>query len=93
LIDPALDESERLMVRGLRSTIEGRISLAAAYAGHLSAMPDTELIHTLAQCLDLDPIEKQMLLERPGLRQRAEALAELLEMKRLGASMRGGAVH
>ena len=46
-----------------------------------STMPDDDLINGLAQYLDLDPIEKQALLEQRGLRARAESLVELLEMK------------
>jgi len=46
-----------------------------------SAMPDEDLVNALAQYLDLEPLEKQALLERHGLRARAEALVELLEMK------------
>jgi uncharacterized protein len=46
-----------------------------------SAMADEELVNALAQYLDLEPIEKQALLERQCLRSRAESLVELLEMK------------
>ena len=46
-----------------------------------SAMPDEDLVNALAQYLDLEPIEKQALLEATCLRSRAEALVELLEMK------------
>lgn len=46
-----------------------------------SGMADEELVNALAQYLDLEPVEKQALLEREGLRSRAESLAELLEMK------------
>jgi Lon protease-like protein len=46
-----------------------------------STMSDDDLINGLAQYLDLDPIEKQALLEQRGLRARAESLVELLEMK------------
>ena len=35
----------------------------------------------LAQYLDLEPLEKQALLEQHSLRRRAESLVELLEMK------------
>ena len=44
-------------------------------------MADEELVNALAQYLDLEPIEKQALLERQCLRSRAESLVELLEMK------------
>ena len=46
-----------------------------------STMADDDLINGLAQYLDLDPIEKQALLEQRSLRARAESLVELLEMK------------
>ena len=46
-----------------------------------SGMADEDLVNALAQYLDLEPIEKQALLERHCLRSRAESLVELLEMK------------
>ena len=46
-----------------------------------SGMPDEDLVNALAQYLDLEPIEKQALLEAPCLRSRAESLVELIEMK------------
>lgn len=46
-----------------------------------SGMADEELVNALAQYLDIEPIEKQALLERESLRSRAESLVELLEMK------------
>jgi Lon protease-like protein len=50
-----------------------------------SGMADEELVNALAQYLDLEPLEKQALLERRDLRARAESLVELLEMKMLTA--------
>ena len=52
-------------------------------------MPDADLVHTLAQSLDLEPLEKQALLERDNLCLRAQSLVELLEMKQLLAKMPG----
>jgi len=46
-----------------------------------AAMSDEDLVNALAQYLDLEPLEKQALLEKPCLRSRAESLVELLEMK------------
>ena len=46
-----------------------------------SAMSDEDLVNALAQYLDLEPLEKQALLEQPSLRTRAVSLVELLEMK------------
>ena len=47
----------------------------------LAAMSDEDLVNALAQYLDFEPLEKQALLEKAGLRTRAESLVELLEMK------------
>ena len=44
-------------------------------------MADEDLVNALAQYLDLEPLEKQALLEQHNLRGRAESLVELLEMK------------
>ena len=54
-----------------------------------SAMPDEDLVNALAQYLDLEPLEKQALLETRSLRSRAESLVELLEMKILMAKTPG----
>ena len=45
------------------------------------AIPDEDLVNALAQYLELDPIERQALLERDGCLARCRALIELLEMK------------
>ena len=55
----------------------------------VSAMADEELVNALAQYLDLEPLEKQALLEQESLRRRAESLVELLEMKMLIARTPG----
>jgi Lon protease-like protein len=63
--------------------------LAPLFTGTLAArglpqqMPDDELVNALAQYLELEPIEKQALLERDGALQRCQSLVELLEMKAL----------
>ena len=54
-----------------------------------AAMGDEDLVNALAQYLDLDPLEKQALLEQRSLRSRAESLVELLEMKILMAKTPG----
>lgn len=45
------------------------------------SMPDQDLVNALAQYLELEPVEKQALLERQGLLDRCHSLIELLEMK------------
>jgi Lon protease-like protein len=59
------------------------------------AMPDEDLINALAQYLELEPVEKQALLERDGPLARCRSLLELLEMKALGerGSAGEGRVH
>jgi len=54
-----------------------------------AAMGDEDLVNALAQYLDLEPVEKQALLERHTLRARAESLVELLEMKMIIARSPG----
>jgi Lon protease-like protein len=44
-------------------------------------MPDEDLVNALAQYLELEPLEKQALLERDGLLARCRSLIDLLEMK------------
>jgi uncharacterized protein len=45
------------------------------------SMADEDLVNALAQYLELEPVEKQALLEREGLLARCRSLIELLEMK------------
>lgn len=51
-----------------------------------SSMSDEDLVNALAQYLDLEPLEKQALLERDGLLARCRSLIELLEMKVFAAN-------
>ena len=46
-------------------------------------MPTEDLVNTLSQYLEFDPIEKQALLERFGPAERCKALVDLLEMRLL----------
>ena len=55
-----------------------------------SWMPDEDLVNALAQYMELEPVEKQALLERDGLLERCRSLIELLEMKVLVAHQRPG---
>src|SRR5215203_2535575 len=45
------------------------------------SMSDEDLVNALAQYLDLEPLEKQALLEREGLVARCRSLIDLLEIK------------
>jgi uncharacterized protein len=46
-------------------------------------MADPDLVNALSQYLELEPVEKQALLEREGVLARCETLVELIEMKLL----------
>ena len=85
LAEAPLATEDRRVLRTQRTKLEALLTPAAAKAGTdpgtASAMSDEDLINALAQYLDLDPLEKQALLERKCLRSRAESLVELLEMK------------
>jgi uncharacterized protein len=72
-----------------RQARAARSESSTAYAKTTSSMSDEDLVHALAQYLDLEPLEKQALLQHDSLRMRAESLVELLEMKILMARMPG----
>lgn len=46
-------------------------------------MADPDLVNALSQYLELEPVEKQALLERDGVLARCQTLIELIEMKLL----------
>jgi uncharacterized protein len=57
------------------------------------SMGDEDLVNALAQYLELEPVEKQALLEREGLLARCHSLIELLEMKVIVAQHKWGGEH
>jgi Lon protease-like protein len=73
----------------LAPAIERSFADIAGEARIPAAMGDEDLVNALAQYLDLEPLEKQALLEQCSLRSRAESLVELLEMKILMAKTPG----
>jgi len=92
LHDQPLGAVERSTIRERRSKIESLLTPIVERGAALgtdsklpAAMSDEDLIHALAQYLDLEPLEKQALLERPCLLSRAQSLVELLEMKLMAA--------
>jgi Lon protease-like protein len=88
-VEPVIEEGgsadDRVAVRHQRAKLESLLAPTIERVGAdlaiPSAMADEDLVHALAQYLDLEPIEKQALLEQTSLRARAESLVELLEMK------------
>jgi Lon protease-like protein len=93
LRDEPLKRDDHGAMHSLRSRLESLIAPSVDRSGTdvrtASAMNDEDLVNALAQYLDLDPIEKQALLEQDGVRRRAESLLELLEMKILMARTPG----
>jgi Lon protease-like protein len=94
LVEPALGPADRSAVRNVRARLEALLaptlgeSQGDAPGGRASselraaaAMGDEDLINALAQYLELEPLERQALLEHNCLRSRAESLVQLLEMK------------
>jgi Lon protease-like protein len=94
LHERALSADDRTAVRRCREKLETMLSPAVlgdprggaarartADAKIPTAMSDEDLVNALAQYLDLEPLEKQALLEQPSLMTRASSLVELLEMK------------
>ena len=92
-------EADRIVLREQRQRLEAVLVAAIERSGaeprFPPAIPDDDLVNALAQYVDLQPIERQALLECDGIVKRCRALIELLEMKTLaprGAGW-GGTVH
>ena len=85
LSERPMDGNDRAAVRSQRAKLETMLAVAHESKGTEpkipSAMGDEDLVNALAQYLDLEPLEKQALLEHHSLRTRAESLVELLEIK------------
>jgi Lon protease-like protein len=83
---PELATAEQMAaLRQKRTRLEALLAAAVERAGSEPkfppAIPDEDLVNALAQYLELDPVERQALLERDGCLARCQALIELLEMK------------
>lgn len=80
-----LHDGHRAELRKQRQRLEALLAAAVERSGSEPrfppAVPDEDLVNALAQYLELDPIERQALLERDGALARCSALIELLEMK------------
>ena len=74
-----LDEAGRTALRGHRPRLEAVLASAAPGAEAPPAdWSDPELVNGLAQLLNLEPLDRQTLLEASGPLARAEALLELV---------------
>jgi Lon protease-like protein len=93
LTDRPMDGNDRAAIRRQRAKLETMLS--GSHESKTvdpkipSAMGDEDLVNALAQYLDLEPLEKQALLEHHSLRTRAESLVELLEIKIMRARTPG----
>ena len=67
--------SRREQLAEMLSTVSSRSSLFP------ESLSDTEFVDTLAQGLQLDPADRQMLLERENQVERAEMLMEILSQQ------------
>jgi hypothetical protein len=86
--EESMTAADRDVVRRQRHQLE-RLLTAVADAPDQpfpSTLSDEEVINALAQYLDLEPIERQALLEQDGVARRCGALIELREMKELSGS-------
>ena len=85
LAERSLQAEDCQVLKAQRAKLEALLSPAVERSGAGSwtaaAMSDEDIVNALAQYLDLEPLEKQALLEQDCLRSRAESLVELLEMK------------
>jgi len=93
-------DDDRTSIRQVRHRLEALIAAAMERAGtdprFPPAVPDEDLVNALAQYLQLDPLERQALLERDGVLARCRGLVELLEMKSMtprGVEWKGRSVH
>ena len=70
---------------GYEADYEGRPPIypigCAGVIADVGELPDEDLVNALAQYLDLDPVDRQELLERNGALSRSQALIDLLEAK------------
>jgi Lon protease-like protein len=93
LAEGRLAHAERVTVSRHRAKLESLLAPSVERDGadpRSAAMTDEDLINALAQYLDLEPLEKQALLEKNCLLTRAASLVELLEMKMMTARIPGG---
>ena len=93
-----LDARDRDVMHSERRRLESLLVPQPAGRGVDPKMPpsmaDEDLINALAQYLELEPVEKQALLERDGLLARCRSLIELLEMKVIASRHKwGDGVH
>ena len=94
-----VSDEHRTELRRLRPRLEALLAAAVERAGSEPrfppAIPDEDLVNALAQHLELEPLERQALLERDGVLARCRGLIELLQMNATVpvGSWKGQSVH
>jgi uncharacterized protein len=96
-IEERMHERDRDEMRSARRRLEALLVPQPKGRGADPKVPpsmgDEDLVNALAQYLELEPVEKQALLEREGLLARCRSLIELLEMKVIVAQNKWGGEH
>ncbi|MEZ5292622.1 MAG: LON peptidase substrate-binding domain-containing protein [Vicinamibacterales bacterium] len=85
-LDETVAGADREPLRETRRRVEVMLSPSLEDEGSRPLPPDMgdeDLVNALSQYLDLEPLEKQALLERDGALARGRTLLELIEMKLL----------
>jgi uncharacterized protein len=85
-LDEEVVTADRAPLREERRRLEGLLAPSLENEGSSRLprdMADDDLVNALSQYLDLEPVEKQALLERRGALARCRTLVELIEMKLL----------
>ena len=94
-----LQEDHRSELRRHRHRLEALLAVAIERAGSEPRFPaavaDEDLVNALAQYIELEPLERQALLEHEGVLARCRALIDLLEMRSLmqRGTWKGKSVH
>lgn len=93
-------ETDKVTLRQQRTRLEAVLAAAIERSGAEPRFPpavaDEDLVNALAQYMELEPLERQALLERDGVLARCRGLIELVEMKSLsprGTTWKGRSVH
>ena len=99
VLPETIGAGDRDVLRRDRTRLEALLAVAIERSGSEPrfppAVPDEDLVNALAQYIQLEPLERQALLERNGVLDRCRGLIELLEMKTLsrGMTWKGRSVH
>jgi len=92
-----MNDAERASMRNERRRLEALLVPQPEGRGCDAKVPpsmaDEDLVNALAQYLELEPVEKQALLEREGLLARCRSLIELLEMKVIVSQSKWQGIH